>query len=241
LDRAVTIGQLTFSPGTGGSYTISNTGNLANTMSLGLSNSGVMVTSGTSFINAGVILGDVTTFTTSAGTSLTISGAVTGGGSLVNAGSGTVQISGTSSITGSTTVTSATLKAFALNDPGTVLTVGNSVTTTSAKLQANWAKAHQIVIGKGAKFTLGGVTAPEGVATGADSSDAIGSVSDPIGAGSPATLNQSASGYAGGAVSGPAVLSAPSSVPEPSTLVLAGVGMALLAGYRLLKRRSRVA
>lgn len=87
-------------PGSGGSLTV---GTSAATGS-------VAVTAGSHTIATGLALGRDTTFTTDAGTRLTLGGALSGTSGLVKAGLGELLVTGSGSLSGATTVAAGTLR-----------------------------------------------------------------------------------------------------------------------------------
>ena len=94
----------TIAPGTGGTLTIDNSG----TGSTGSPD--ITVLAGTHAISAPLILVNGVMVNTSAGTLLTVSGAITGTGPLTVAGAGTLKLSAANSFSGGTNVVSSTLE-----------------------------------------------------------------------------------------------------------------------------------
>ncbi len=143
LDGAVTISTLTFNaggvgiaPGTGGSLTIAGGGS-AVTVGTGL---------GTDTISANVAMGASQTWTVGSGSTLAISGNVSGATfNLIKAGSGTLALSGTNSYSGATTVSGGVLNigsadaldgtsGVTVNSGATLQLQGGFTTTTQTAL-----------------------------------------------------------------------------------------------------------
>ena len=130
LDASRSLSNLTFSAATGGSYTLSGSGGYSLQLANGGNSASITVTSGSSSINAPVVLGDNLNVAAATGTSLSISQPISeSGGShaLTLSGGGTLTLSGTkNTFTGGVVVTAGTLNVTTPTaiPNGSSLTVG---------------------------------------------------------------------------------------------------------------------
>ena len=123
-------------------YTIGTTGSSNLTMDNGTSNAVITVTSGSHVIAENVTLASNTSVAPASGTTLTVTGALSGASALQLTDAGTLVLSGANSYTGATIIGAGLLRA----DNATALGTGGYVTFAGGKLQytsnsagTNWA------------------------------------------------------------------------------------------------------
>ena len=123
MDTAESVGYLTFD--NANTYTIGTAGSSNLTLDNGTSNAVVIVKSGSHIIAENVLLNSNLTVAPSTGTTLTVSGNISGSKSLQLTDAGTLVLAGANSYTGTTTVNAGTLSLTGSIN-GSNITVNNS-------------------------------------------------------------------------------------------------------------------
>ena len=215
LDQPVTWGQLTITPSTGGSYTLSGnvTNNVAMTHTGGLA-AVITVSSGKNTINAplsytnslNIAVGDVAVAYSNT-TALSVSGAVSGTNSLTKDGLGLLALGNSLWLNSGNLLVSA----GSLTTAGGIVAADGTITVggaNTAVLTALALKAKKLLLTSGSKVALG-------TSTGTGSGAGDQSLLDTGLAAMPAALAESP---AGGGLAAPAA-----AVPEPATWALLAV------------------
>lgn len=152
VDGAKTVGGIVFD--NTNSYTLVGAAGDTITLSNGIATAGITVTSGSHVVAAPVALATDTLVSTAAGTTLRLSGNVSGSKTFTAAGSGTTVLSGSNSY-GATAVSSGTLQ---IGDNSTTGTLGTGDVTVSSGATLTFNRSDDFTVANNIGGTTGQVT-----------------------------------------------------------------------------------